>query len=117
MNRSRLIYRDFDGEGSQESQAYALALAQIAGPDVIESLVHHFSALHEFGGELYIGTRREEVNKGARANPQGRVTVAYVVGYTEKSRIKDNTEEPEETIEDVFIPESVPEPEPEPLEA
>ena len=96
MNRSRLIYRS-EAEGDQGAQAAALALAQIADRELILSLTHHISALREFGGELYIGAARTKIDRE-------HVTHAYVVGYTEKSRIRTNPPEADESHVGVEVP-------------
>lgn len=97
MNRSRVIYRDPNAEGSQDAQAAALALAQIVDRPMLESLIHHFSALREFGGETYIGAVRGGDSKS------GHFTGAYVVGYTEKTRIKANPTEQDQSFAEVEI--------------
>jgi hypothetical protein len=114
MNRSRVIHRDFANEGSQDAQALALALAQITDREFLESLLHHVSALREFGGELYIGTARTRVYNGQPVEHNDSrgsfITHAYVVGYTEKSRIKNVPEEPDEPFAAAVAPLPVEEP-------
>lgn len=114
MNRSRVIQRDFENEGTQDANAAALGLAQVADRGLIEALTHHLSALREFGGEVYIGAARSRVRGGqllpSDAEPQkgdSFVTHAFAFGYTEKSRIKTNAAEPDEAFAETQVPEPV----------
>lgn len=87
INRSRYIQRNFQAEGSEPSAALCHALAQIVDPVLAESILHHLSALDEFGGELYIGANRQPQSDGKH------LTVGYLVGYNSKAQIKDAPDE------------------------
>lgn len=110
MNRSRFIERDFAGEGSERSQQLAHALAQIADPELLEALVHHVAALHEFGGEVYIGGVRDrfraEGGSLLKVTEGGSfLTYGHVVAYNKKSRVKGQQAEPDESYEAQAAPE------------
>lgn len=116
MNRSRLIYRKPGWEGTDEANAAALALAQLADRELIENLIHHLSALREFGGEVHIGAARARFDDEGKQSDEGQFhTYAYVIGYTEKSRVKSNVAEPDQGITQTPapFPEPVAEDEPE----
>jgi hypothetical protein len=110
MNRSRFIERDFGGEGSERSQQLAVALAQIADPELLEALVHHVAAVHEYGGEFYVGAARDrfqiESDQLVRVEQGGTfLTYGHVVAYNKKARIKGQTIEPDQAYEEQSAPE------------
>lgn len=111
MNRSRFIERDFGGEGSERSQALALALGQIADPELLEALLHHLAALHEFGGEIYIGAARDRFvvddNQRLVKTTEGGsfLTYGHVIAYNKKARIKGQQVEPDANYESQPAPE------------
>jgi hypothetical protein len=117
LNRSRFIERDFQGEGSERSQALAIALAQIADPELLEALVHHIAALHEFGGEVYIGAARDRFEvQGERlvkvTDGGSFLTFGHVIAYNKKARIKGQQSEPDAGYEQQPAPQPEPAPEP-----
>jgi hypothetical protein len=110
MNRSRLIERDFAAEGSERSQQLALALAQIADPELLEALVHSVGALHEFGGEVYIGAARNRFQADGerlvRVEQGGSfLTYGHVIAYNTRARIKGQPVEPDQGYEQHPAPE------------
>lgn len=110
MNRSKFIERDFAGEGSERSSALALALAQVADPDLLESILHSLGALHEYGGEITIGAKRDRFDLTGEepvmvTNGGTFLTWAYLVGYNSKARIKGQEVEPDLAYEQQPAPE------------
>lgn len=114
MNRQRFIDRDFDGEGSERSQALALALAQTCDARFLEAILHHKAALDEFGGQLYIAAAREKFDAdGNRTETVGAYeTFAYIFLFSEKVKIAGRLAETAEA-EAAEAPTEAPEPEPE----
>jgi hypothetical protein len=99
MNRGWINLRS-NQAGSEESHRLANALAEIADPEFLESVLQAKAALDRFGGQVFLVAKRDPLD------PEGNVvtpdrgaweTWAYVFHYTEKltainaGAIEDNT--------------------------
>ena len=127
MNRQRAVIRT-EEEGSQRAQQLGLALAALCDEEFLEALIHHKSALDDFGGDLYIGANRVKYDAEGRRMEKGDtgpgtfVTTGYIFHYGSKSRVKQlaTEEEVAEVPEPPQAEEEEPSPngaEPEPVEA
>lgn len=64
---------DVEEGGSQEGQNLALALAAIAGPEFLRSLLDCYAAMSRLGGETYIGTYRDKFAETPVVDEMGEV--------------------------------------------
>lgn len=109
MNRQRFIDRDFQDEGSERALALAAALAQVCDARFLETLLHHKTALDEFGGQLYIAAARHKFDSEGKpadhSEPGAYETVGYVWHYGHKAQLRGQVTEPDEAWGSAEAPE------------
>jgi hypothetical protein len=93
-----------EGRGGARLRGVARALAEIADPLFIQSVLDAKSALDRFGGELFVGTDRRKFNSQGQEISRGVgdfETVAYVFHWNSRTQIGTEIEEPAQTREEV----------------
>lgn len=112
LNRSKYVERDYTA-GKQEVAKLGIALAELCDFEVMESLVNHFAAINEFGGEVYIAANRAKVNRTGKvvetSEPGTFTTLGYLIAYNSRSQVKGAIEEPDAPHGTVTAPVEIPE--------
>lgn len=112
MNRSRYVrrlVRDPETgeiirvpEGDEAANQLAFALATTCSVEFLEAMLHHKSALDEFGGSVFIAASRmrfdDEGNPVEHSEPGAYHTAGYAWNYSKKSRLPQTADEPDSEL-------------------
>src|SRR5690349_20712563 len=116
----------YEQTGTERCVTLSMLLASVASERQLEALISHFSALNEWGGEMFVSAVREKFDPDGRRvehrDPGEYLTVGYVMHYGHRSSIKGQVHESDTPLASAQLPEPSEEPasngaEPEPVEA